>query len=244
MFPPRITALRGYGIRDLADRSFEDRPAPGPVLTMSEMTTLLADGGALISVTVAEVVLRKMVYVDGRFHVQLEEARDRIAFAGSKGRASMTYGAATVPLVPNADAISAERARQLVASANVVLTFRRLAERLGRTRRTSACAVSVRLTWALIAEVAGEAGAVDRLASIYSTHVPRHQAPYDADDDFDRRWIERAAQVLDPEARRIEGAMSSGVPSLDSAFHTLLKLEAAWYAVASGASEIRSRAAR
>jgi hypothetical protein len=185
-----------------------------------------------------------MVYVDGRFHVQLEEARDRIAFAGSEGRASMTYGAATVSLVPNADAISAERARQLVASANVVSTFRRLAERLGRTRRTSACAVSVRLTWALVAEVAGEAGTVDRLANLHSTHVPPHPAPYDPDDDFDRRWIERAAQVLATEARRTEDAMASGVPSLDVAFHRLLKLEAAWYAMASGASKIRSRSAR
>jgi hypothetical protein len=244
MFPPRITALRGYGIRDLADCSRDDCPAPGTALTMNEMTTLMADGGALISVTVADVVLRKMVYVDGRFHVQLEEARDRIAFAGSEGRASMTYGGETVSLVPNADAISAERARQLAASAHVVSTFRRLAERLGRTRRTSACAVSVRLTWALVAEVAGEAGTVDRLANLYSTHVPPHQAPYDPDDNFDRRWIEHAAQAVAPEARRIEDAMSSGVPPLDAAFHRLLKLEAAWYAMASGASEMRSRAAR
>jgi hypothetical protein len=50
--------------------------------------------------------------------------------------------------------------------------------------------------------------------------------------------------VLAPEARRIEDAMSSGVPSLDVAFHRLLKLEAAWYAIASGAPENRSRAAR
>ena len=244
MFPPRITALRGYGIRDFAGRSVDDRQAPGTVLTMNEMTTLMADGGAVISVTVADVVLRKMVYADGRFHVQLEEARDRIAFAGSEGRASMTYGAETVSLVPSADAISAERARQLVAGANVVSTFRRLAERLGRTRRTSACAVSVRLTWALVAEVAGEVGAVGRLAPLCSTHVSRHQTPHDPDDDFARRWISLAAQVLDPDAGHIEGAMASGVPSLDVALRTLLKLEAAWYAMAPGASDLRSRAAR
>ena len=102
MLPSRIVTVGGGGFRDITER-FDDCRPPGAGLAINEMMTMMSDGGAVVSVTIAEVVVRKMVYADGRFHVQIEEGRDRIAFAGSEGRASLTYGAETVSFVPDAD---------------------------------------------------------------------------------------------------------------------------------------------
>jgi len=201
---------------------------------MNELTTVISDGGVLVSVTLGDVVLRKVVYGDGRFHVQVEEARDRLAFAGSAGRASLTYGAETVSFVPSTEAHALARARQLVSSANVVVTFRRLAERLVRVRKTSAGAVSVQLTAALVAEVVGEPGVPALVARLMSAPVRQRRVIYDGRDDFQDRWTEHAVALLSP----LESA------PLELTFRALLVMEASWHAVVSGDSEAQSRAVR
>jgi hypothetical protein len=245
MLPPRITAVGGRGYRDITERGLGDQPAPGAGLAIHEMTTTMSDGGVVVSVTMAEVVLRKVVYADGRFHVQIEEARDRIAFAGSEGRASLTYGAETVSFVPGTDPGVVERARDVVASAKVVETFRRLVERLGRTRRTSASSVSVRLTAALVAEVAGEPGIAVELASLKAVPIPQYPALYEPGDAFDDRWAEHARHLVSSSRRLdIEGATSPHASSLGVAFQMLLQLEAAWYATTASAGDSSGRALR
>jgi hypothetical protein len=242
MLPPRITAGEGR-FRDITGR-FPDRPGPGASLLMNEMTTIISDGGALASVTLGEVVLRKVVYADGRFHVQIEEARDRIAFTGSEGRASLTYGAETVSFLPAADSPAIERARGLVTTANVVATFRRLAERFGQTWRTSACAVSVHLTAALVSEVAGEPGIAAQVARVLASPVRHHPTLYDNRDDFHDRWAERVAPLL--AVAELPGSeATTPIPySLANAFQRVLTMEAAWYAVVAGDCDTRSRAVR
>jgi len=218
MLPPRIIAGERL-TRDLG--SGRDRQPLGPGLSMNEMTTVISDGGVLVSVMLGDVVLRKVVYADGRFHVQIEEARDRLAFAGSPGRASLTYGAETVSFVPCADTRTLERARDLVASADVVATFRRMAERLGRYRRTSAGAVSVHLTAALVLEVVGEQGIALQITRLLSAPLRRPHVVYDGRDDFQERWTEHTAPLV--------AALES--PSLERALRALLVMEAAWHAV-------------
>jgi hypothetical protein len=241
MLPPRITAAEGR-FRDITGR-FPDRPGPGASLLMNEMTTIMSDGGALASVTLGEVVLRKVVYADGRFHVQIEEARDRIAFTGSEGRASLTYGPETVSFLPGADACAIERARGVVTAANVVATFRRLAERFGRTWRTSACSVSVHLTAALVSEVSGEPGIAAQVARVIASPV-RQSTIYDNRDDFHDRWAERVAPLLAVAAPPGGEATTQRFSSFGEAFQRVLTMEAVWYAVVIGDGEVRARAVR
>jgi hypothetical protein len=245
MLPPRITTIGGCSAGKFSEHGFDHQGAQTTTLSVNEMTAMMGDGGAVISVTVADVVLRKVVYADGRFHVQIEEARDRIAFAGSPGRASLTYGADSVSVVPAADPPTIQRARSLLAGAKVVSTFRRLAERLRRTKRTSASAVSVRLTWALIAEVAGEAGVMTQLTSMPAARVSDSQAFADFRDNFETLWNEHAVGLLSavplkPDWRSEELQLRS----LDAAFHILLMLESAWYAIATTTNGRHSRAVR
>jgi hypothetical protein len=231
MLPPRIIAdetRRGWGV----GLGTEGHAQSG--LLMNELTTVISDGGVLVSVTLGDVVLRKVVYSDGRFHVQIEVARDRLAFAGSAGRASLTYGADTVSFVPSTVVCARERARQLVSSANVVTTFRRFAERLGRLRGTSPGAVSVHLTTALVGEVMGEKGVAALVERLVSAPVPPRRVVYDGRDDFQDRWTEHTIARLG----------SPDTSTLELALHTLLVMEASWHAVVSRDSEARSRAVR
>ena len=240
MLPSRIVTVGGGGFRDITER-FDDRRPPGAGLAINEMMTMMSDGGAVVSVTIAEVVVRKMVYADGRFHVQIEEGRDRIAFAGSAGRASLTYGAETVSFVPDAAHAALDRAREIVVTANVVSTFRRLAERLGRTMRKTASSVSVSLTAALVAEVAGEPGIAVALRGLMSVPVRQHYAAYEKSDAFGDRWAERVGRPTPGYER--QGALSQPA-SIGAALHTLLQLEAAWYATASSAGAVPHAAVR
>lgn len=233
MLPPRITAgerRRGW---DGVEQGREMH-SPSGALLMNELTTIISDGGVLVSVTLGDVVLRKVVYGDGRFHVQIEEARDRLAFAGSAGRASLTYGAETVSFVPSTDVRALVRARQLVSSAKVVATFSRLADRLVRVRKTSAGAVSVQLTAALVAEVMGDQGVPALVARLMSASVRQRRVVYDGRDDFQDRWTEHTLALLCP----IDPS------SLELTVRALLVMEASWHAVLSRDSEARSRAVR
>jgi hypothetical protein len=244
MLPPRITALGGRDFRDLDDRSANGRSPFGASLTVTELKTIMQDGGAVVSVTMGDVVFRKVVYDDGRFHVQIEEARDRMAFAGSKGRASLTYGPETVVFVSDPSAHSVERARELVGTAKVASTFRQIAERMGRTRRTSAGAVSVRLTAALVAEIAGERGIASQVARVMSTPAPQYRGSFNGVDEFHDRWTEHAVRRLSVSSDQADGGDSCPrLASLDVALRALLTLEAAWYAIAAR-DEPPSRAAR
>jgi hypothetical protein len=244
MLPSRIVTVGGGGFRDITER-FDDRRPPGAGLAINEMMTMMSDGGAVVSVTIAEVVVRKMVYADGRFHVQIEEGRDRIAFAGSAGRASLTYGAETVSFVPDADPAALDRAREIMSTARVVATFRRLAERLGRTARKTASAASVGLTAALVAEVAGEPGIAVELGGLMSVPIRQHHAAYEKGNAFGDRWAERVGR-LPPGSEQPDGtgALSQPVSSMSAAFRALLQLEAAWYATATSAGDTSCRSNR
>jgi hypothetical protein len=245
MLPPRITAVGGGDFRSIDDRTTSGQSTFGTGLTVTELYTLMRDGGAVISVTIGDVILRKMVYDDGRFHVLVEEARDRIALAGSQGRASVTYGPETVVFLPETGSRRAERAREVIRSAKVITTFRQVVERMGRTRRTRAGAVSVRLTAALVADIAGEAGIGPLLSSLTPSSLPSQRWwLYDGSDDFQDRWAEDVARALTITGHPGSHDDGSSMHSPGAALQALLVLEGAWYAVATRPSEASSRGTR
>jgi hypothetical protein len=224
MWSPRIAAVGSRNFRELDDLIAGNRSTFGSSLSVTEMLSPLRDGGVVVSVAIGQVILRKVVYDDGRFHVLVEEARDRIAMTGSRGRASVTYGPETVMFVPDVGAHGVERAHQLIGATGVTTAFRQVVERMGRTRRTSAGTVSVRLTAALMADIAGERGVASQLDKLaQSPPVSSRGWSYDKGDDFQDRW----AGYLRATHRSFEP-----VRSLSDALQAVLVLEAAWYAVA------------
>src|SRR4029078_8078348 len=70
-------------------------------LTVSVSST--DDGGVLLSATAGYLSFREVVYADGRYHAQIEQGRDRIAFAGSSGLQVVTYGSRSLTLSADQD---------------------------------------------------------------------------------------------------------------------------------------------
>lgn len=243
MLPQGNTLIGSRSYRD-HDRYTNACASYGRGFTVTELHTLMRDGGALISVSLGDITVRKVVYDDGRFHVLVEEGRDRIALAGSEGRASITYGPETVVVVSGTKSAGVARSRELLTSAKVVSTFRHVVERMQRISRTSAGPVGVLLTAAFIADLSGDPGVISMIPAIRSS-AGALPVTHDGEgkEDFRDRWVRHATRALDEpdpggadECRREQ--------PLVAALRALLTLEAVWYEVAATIREMPSRLTR
>jgi hypothetical protein len=131
-------------------------------LTVSVSST--DDDGVLLSATAGDLVFRKVVYADGRDHAQIEQGRDRIAFAGSAGRQVVTYGSRSLTLSADQDDQQPARVRALIVSSPALRQFRRLIAQLEATGDVSPEILGLRVTGAVVSEVDGDEGAVRRLS--------------------------------------------------------------------------------
>jgi hypothetical protein len=131
-------------------------------LTVSVSTT--NDGALLLSATAGDLSFRKVVYADGRYQAQIEQGRDRIAFAGSEGRMVVTYGSKSLTLSADQDEQQPARVRALIVSSPALRQFRRLAAQLEATGDVSPEVLGLRVTGAVVSEVDGDEGAVRRLS--------------------------------------------------------------------------------
>lgn len=141
-------------------RQVAGRPELG--LTVSVSST--NDGGLLLSATAGELSFRKVVYADGRYQAQIEQGRDRIAFAGSEGRVTVTYGSRSLTLSADQDDRQPGRVRALIVSSPALRQFRRLVAQLEATGDVSPEVLGLRVTGAVVSEVDGDEGAVRRLS--------------------------------------------------------------------------------
>ena len=237
------TLIGSRGYRD-HDRHSNACASHGGGFTVTELHTLMRDGGALISVAISDIAFRKVVYDDGRFHVLLEEGRDRIALAGSQGRASITYGAETVVVVSETQSVGMARSRELLASAKVVATFHHVVERMQRIRRTTAGPVGVLLTAAFISDLSGEPGVISMIPALRGSAGAR-PGLHDSEEkeDFRDRWVRHATRALDAPIDSRGADESCREDPLVVALRALLTLEAAWYKVAVTIRERPSRQA-
>lgn len=136
------------------------KPELGLALAVSPTT----DGGYLLSASAGDLVFRKVVYADGRFHVQIERGQDRMALSGEPGRIHVTHGTQSLSLNPaEVDEKQARRVRALLMNAPVVAQFRRLIAELEDSEELSVEILGLRLTGALVAELDGDEGAGRRL---------------------------------------------------------------------------------
>ncbi len=235
MLPSMMTIQHTAAPLDASGHRVRDArvTAIGTHLTMSGTITPTWDDGMLISVSAGDVVFRKVVYADGRFHVQIEQHRDRVALIGSRGRASVTFGPETASFVPYQGAEALDRVRQLLILSPLVAGFRRFADRLELTGQAGADALSVRLTAALMAETAGEQGMVVRLVRALADQEKGRSTV------MERSVFRRDGVVSPPlvawrvdDLPPIDDETVTGRHGVEMAFHYVLDMESRWFAAA------------
>ena len=166
-------------------------------LTVSVSTT--NDGGMLLSATAVDLSFRKVVYADGRYQAQIEQGRDRIAFAGSAGRLVVTYGSKSLTLSADQDDQQPARVRALIVSSPALRQFRRLVAQLEATGDVSPEMLGLRVTGAVVSEIDGDEGAVRRLSrelrAKFSANVKKVRLRASCYDAYQDLVVRAAAQM-------------------------------------------------
>jgi hypothetical protein len=157
------------------------------------------DGGLLLSASAGDLSFRKVVYADGRYQAQIEQGRDRIAFAGSEGQLVVTYGSRSLTLSADQDDQQPARVRALIVSSPALRQFRRLVAQLEATGDVTAEVLGLRVTGAIVSEVDGDEGAVRRLSrelrSKFTANIKRVRLRASCYDAYQALVVQAAAQM-------------------------------------------------
>jgi hypothetical protein len=195
-----------------------------------------ADGGYLVSASAGDLVFRKVVYDDGRFHAQIERGTDRIVFTGGRDRVHVTYGSESLTrLHADQGETQALRIRTMLVHAPVVAAFRRLIADLEEQDALSPELLSLRMTGAFVAELDGDVGAARRLnrALMRSLGLKLRKAQ-DSSKYPPDCWSIYVKAVLKAsyELEECSNAFSGFNPTRGlCAFYWTLQVEAAWFAL-------------
>lgn len=158
-----------------------------------------ADGAMLLSATAGDLVFRKVVYADGRYQAQIEQGRDRIAFAGSQGRLVVTYGSRSLTMTDDQDSEQPARVRALIGSSPALRQFRRLNAELESSGDVSPEILGLRVTGAVVSEIDGDDGAVRRLSrelrAKFAGNVKKVRLRASCYDSYQALVVQAAAQM-------------------------------------------------
>ena len=145
--------------------------APGD-LGLNATLSQTDDGGVALRATSGDLAIEKVVYADGRYRVAIVEGTDRVTLTGEGNAVRVGRGRQAFRLGPDADlAVPAEGARQMLALSRAVARFRQLVAELDHADAVAPEALSLRLTGAVLAEAAGDPGAVRRLSRALTRSV-------------------------------------------------------------------------
>jgi hypothetical protein len=203
---------------------------PDPLLTAS--LTQSDDGGVVMEVESEDLVVRKVVYPDGRFAAELRLGRDRLVLSGDHDGVRLARGSDAIHLPPGAaDQAQAQRARAVLAASPAVRTFRQLVGALEHGERFDGAALSLRATGALLAELDGDGAAARRfsqqLLSRLGSRVRRVAQTYPPScwSVYERAVVQAANEL---EQCLADFAVYNPARNL-CAFVWVLKVEAAWF---------------
>jgi hypothetical protein len=228
-----FTLLSLAGRRDPVE---ESRPFPGarifvpglsgPRLVVALKATPTGDHGVVVLGTAGDLVFRKIVYGDGRFHVQLEHQYDRLALAGFPGGARLTHGSPTTPVVPFPGAAAWRAIRQRLADTPIMNELRLVTGRLESVTVEPLEPSSVWLTTAVLAALAGDLDLVNRVGLRLATHLGPSPLGTFGGTKTEARTARTPDRVEHGSARRPE----LGLGQVWSAwFRSVLDAEAAWF---------------
>lgn len=203
---------------------------PDPPLSASLAET--GDGGVVMEVESEGLVVRKVVYPDGRFSAEFRLGGDRLAVAGDHDGVRLARESDAIHLPPGAaDQAQAQRARIMLAASPAVRRFRQLVGALESGERFDGAALSLRATGALLAEIDGDGAAARRfsrqLLSRLGGGVRRVRQTYPAS-----CWSTYEAAVVQA-ANELEKCLADFAvynPARNlCVFVWVLKVEAAWF---------------
>ena len=233
-------ALAGAGEPDPAGRSAH-RALVRPAKVTSELGLAVSvspttDGGFLLSASSGSLVFRKVVYADGRFHVQIEQDSDRLALSGEPGRLHITHGRRTLTLRPaEDDERQGKRVREMLLEVPVVAQFRRLIAELEDSDELSAEILGLRLTGALIAELDGDEGAGRRLKRALIRHLGVRVQAVQSSSQYPPDCWSRYVQLVLKASYDLENCLNSFYVANPMrhlcTFYWTLQVESAWFSL-------------
>lgn len=202
-------------------------------LTMAISPT--TDGGFLLSASAGSLVFRKVVYEDGRFHVQIEQGGDRFAVSGEHGRVHLTHGRKTLTLRPEDDERQGRRVRGMLLEVPVVAQFRRLIADLEDSDEMSVEVLGLRLTGALIAELDGDQGASRRLKRALIRHLGVRVQAAQSSSQYPPDCWSRYVQLVLKASYDLENCLNSFFVANPMrhlcTFYWTLQVESAWFSL-------------
>jgi hypothetical protein len=122
------------------------------------------DGGVSVTASSGALTIEKVVYADGRYRVDIGEGADRVTLTGEQTGVQLQRGRQSFALTAASDlATEGQRVREMLVLSRAISHFRQIVAELDRADIVGPEALSLRITGAVLAEVAGDTGAVRRL---------------------------------------------------------------------------------
>jgi hypothetical protein len=126
------------------------------------------DGSVVLAATAGDLTVHKRVFADGTYAVRIRRgATDDVVISATPGRTRVAAGGVVGDLRPDAGTSfegQARRVRESLARSEAVQRFRRIAAALDDLNDASPEALGLRITGAVIAELAGDPSAAQRFS--------------------------------------------------------------------------------
>lgn len=198
-----------------------------PGITFSANTTV--DGAIQVEGRGGDLSFRKKVFYDGRFTVELEAPRDKVALALSEHAITITRGKKTIKLTPEGSDDDFDNVRRLLADSRAVRLLRSAGAAFEATEDDSAAAASLLLADALVGVLTGDVGAPRRVSNRLTRHARAQMRPVAAGTNCYYQW-EQAVVVAQFELLDCYGdvGMASYLAYLCSA-RWYLQVESYWF---------------
>jgi len=126
------------------------------------------DGSLVLAATAGDLTVHKRVFADGTYAVRIRRGpADEVVISAAPGRTRVVAGGTVADLRSDAGASferHARRVRESMARSEAIQRFRQLAAALDDLDEASPEALGLRITGAVVSELAGDPGAARRLS--------------------------------------------------------------------------------
>ena len=190
------------------------------------------DGSVVLAATAGDLSVHKRVYADGTYAVRIRRGSDEVVISATPGRTRVATGGAVDELRSDAGQsfeARARRVRESLARSEAIQRFRQIAAALDDLEETTPEALGLRITGAVVAELAGDPAAARRLSrAMAGLHGAKLRAVQTGSTCYDRYQA-----IVSTAARQLETCLGSFNPFNPirnmCVFVWTLQVESAWF---------------
>ncbi len=190
------------------------------------------DGSVVLAATAGDLSVHKRVYVDGTYAVRIRRGSDEVVISATPGRTRVAAGGAVDELRSDAGRsfeARARRVRESLARSEAIQRFRQIAAALDDLEEATPEALGLRITGAVVAELAGDPAAARRLSrAMAGRHGANLRAVQTGPTCYDRYQA-----IVVTAARQLETCLGSFNPFNPvrnmCVFVWTLQVESAWF---------------